>query len=86
MGLVNGIYPDKEALFAEAGKLAGQIAANAPLAVMGTKEVINFSRTASISDGMFKAIEKNALLLTSKDVREAAAAFMEKRKPNFKGE
>ena len=86
MGLMNGVYPDKEVLFAEAKKLAGHIAANAPLAVMGTKEVLNFSRTASISDGMFKAIEKNAMFLTSKDVKEAATAFMEKRKPNFKGE
>jgi len=86
MGLVNAVYPDKEVLFAEARKLAGQIAANAPLAVMGTKEVLNFSRTASITDGMFKAIEKNAAFLTSKDVQEAATAFMERRKPNFKGE
>ena len=35
MGLVNGIYPDKEALFAEAGKLAGQIAATNPNATFG---------------------------------------------------
>jgi enoyl-CoA hydratase len=86
MGLINNVYPDKETLFAEAKKLAAQIAANAPLAVMATKEVLNYSRTASISDGMFKAIEKNAMFLTSKDIKEAATAFMEKRKPNFKGE
>jgi enoyl-CoA hydratase len=86
MGLVNNIYPDKETLFAEAKKLAAQIVGNAPLAVMATKDVLNYSRTASISDGMFKAIEKNAMFLTSKDIKEAATAFMEKRKPNFKGE
>jgi enoyl-CoA hydratase len=86
MGLVNNIYPDKETLFAEAKKLAAQIAGNAPLAVMATKDVLNYSRTASISDGMLKAIEKNAMFLTSKDIQEAATAFLEKRKPNFKGE
>jgi enoyl-CoA hydratase len=86
MGLINSVYPNKETLFAEAKKLAAQIAANAPLAVMATKEVLNYSRTASISDGMFKAIEKNAMFLTSKDVKEAITAFTEKRKPNFKGE
>jgi len=86
MGLVNAVYPDQAALLEAAKKLAAQIAANAPLAVMGTKDVLNYSRTASISDGMAKAIEKNAMFLTSKDIREAATAFAEKRKPDFKGE
>lgn len=82
MGLMNNVYPDKETLFAEAKKLAGLIAANPPMAVMGTKEVINYSRTASICDGMLKAIEKNALFMTSKDLLEAVTAFAEKRKPD----
>lgn len=86
MGLLNAVYADRDTLFAEARKLAGQIAANAPLAVMATKDVLNYSRTAPISDGMFKAIEKNAMFLTSKDIQEAVKAFMEKRKPDFKGE
>lgn len=86
MGLVNAVCPDRETLLKEAGKLAAQIAANAPLAVMATKEVLNDSRTATIADGMAKAIEKNAMFLTSKDIQEAATAFVEKRKPDFKGE
>lgn len=86
MGLVNAVYPDQTALMDAAYKLARQIADNAPLAVMGTKEVLNYSRTATIPDGMAKAIEKNAMFLTSKDIKEAATAFAEKRKPNFTGE
>jgi len=80
MGLMNNIYPDKETLLSEAKKLAGLIAANPPMAVMGTKEVINFSRTSSIEEGMLKAIEKNALFMTSKDLLEAVTAFATKRK------
>lgn len=86
MGLVNAVYSDRDALLAEAEKLAGQIAANGPLAVMGTKEVLNYSRTAPILEGMDMSIQKNALLVSSKDAQEALAAFSEKRKPNFKGE
>ncbi|HUH65879.1 MAG TPA: enoyl-CoA hydratase-related protein [Syntrophales bacterium] len=86
MGLVNTVYPDQAALMEGAKTLADQIAANAPLAVMATKEVLNYSRTASIEEGMDMAIEKNAIFLNSKDIVEAATAFMEKRKPNFKGE
>ncbi len=86
MGLVNGVYPDQASLMEAAGKLAAQIAANAPLAVMATKEVLNYSRTASIKEGMDMAIEKNAMFLSSKDIKEAALAFAEKRKPDFKGE
>ena len=78
MGLMNNVYPDKETLFTEAKKLAGLIADNPPLAVMGTKEVINYSRRASIADGMLKAIEQNALFMTSQDLLKAVTAFTEK--------
>ncbi len=86
MGLVNAVYPNQQALLKGAEELAAQIAANAPLAVMATKEVLNYSRTASIEEGMNMAIQKNAIFLSSADIREAVTAFAEKRKPDFKGE
>jgi len=85
MGLVNGIYTDREALMEEAKKLATLIAENAPLAVQQTKKVLNYSRSATVEDGMSMAMQKNMVLLFSQDVREAMTAFMEKRKPHFKG-
>ena len=75
MGLVNSVYPNQEALLAGANKLAAQIAVNAPLAIMATKEVLNYSRTSSIEEGMDMAIQKNAIFLTSKDLKEAVSAF-----------
>jgi len=86
MGLVNAVYPDLETLLAAAKKLAAQIAENAPLAVMGTKEVLNYSRTASIEEGMNMAIGKNSVLFSSQDLIEAFTAFVQNRKPDFKGE
>jgi len=85
MGLVLGVYPDQKALLTGAKKLAEEIMECAPLAVQNTKEVLNYSRTASVLDGISLAIHKNMLLLSSEDCREAVVAFAEKRKPNFKG-
>lgn len=85
MGLVSGIYADRKAVMEKAKKLAGQIAENAPLAVQQTKKVLNYSRNATVEDGMSMAMHKNMVLLFSQDVREAMTAFMEKKKPNFKG-
>ena len=85
MGLVNAVYPDHETLGAAARKLALRIAANAPLGVRCTKEVLNFSRYVNVEEGMSLAIQKNMLLSSSEDVKEAMAAFMERRAPNFKG-
>jgi enoyl-CoA hydratase len=86
MGLVSDVYADKDALMAAAQQLAGEIAANAPLAIQCTKEVLNFSRYTSVSEGMALAVQKNMFLLTTRDLKEAFIAFMEKRKPDFKGE
>ena len=85
MRLVNAVYPDVASLQAGAEKLAAEIAANAPVAVEETKETLNFSRNKPINDGMMQAKYKNTVLFASEDMQEAAAAFREKRKPEFKG-
>jgi enoyl-CoA hydratase len=85
MGLVNAVYPDQPAMMEGARKLARQIAANAPLAVQATKEVLNASRHVPVEDGMSLAKHKNMVLMLSQDLKEAFVSFMEKRKPEFKG-
>jgi len=85
MGLVSAVYPDQPALLEGAKKLARQIAANAPLAVQATKEVLNASRHVPVEDGMSLAKHKNMVLMLSQDLKEAFVSFMEKRKPEFKG-
>lgn len=86
MGLVMGVYPDQAAMLAAAGKIAEEIKESAPLGVQSTKEVLNYSRTASIRDGISLAVHKNMILLQTKDCVEAMKAFSEKRPPRFKGE
>jgi enoyl-CoA hydratase len=86
MGLVNGVFSDQTSLYDAAGEMARQIAENAPLAIECTKEVLNFSRHTSISEGMALAIQKNMFLVTTEDIKEAFLAFMEKRPPKFRGQ
>mgnify|MGYP001446423443 FL=1 len=85
MGLVGAVYPDGAAMMEGAGTLARQIAANAPLAVQATKDVLNASRHLTVQEGMSLAQHKNMVLLMSQDLKEAFASFREKRKPDFKG-
>lgn len=85
MGLVIDVYPDQAAMLAAAKMLAEEIMESAPLAVQNTKEVLNYSRFASLKDGINLAVHKNMVLLPSEDCKESFVAFMEKRKPNFKG-
>ena len=85
MGLITRICEDREALVAEARNLAGQIADCPPLTVQGTKEVILHSRDHGVDAGLRFVAQKNAAALPSEDVVEAVTAFMEKRKPVFRG-
>jgi enoyl-CoA hydratase len=62
-----------------------QIAACPPLTVQGTKEVINYSRDNGIDAGLQYVAQKNSAALPSEDLFEAVTAFMEKRRPVFKG-
>jgi len=85
MGLVNHVYTDRDALYDAARKMAEKIVANAPLAIRCTKEVLNFSRYVNVYEGMALAIQKNATMLMTDDLKEAVISFLEKRPPNFKG-
>ena len=85
MHLITRICEDRETLYAEAKKLALQIAACPPLTVQGVKDVMLYSRDHGIAAGLAYVAQKNTAALPSEDVVEAVTAFMEKRPPNFKG-
>ena len=53
MGLVSRVLDTKALALEEALRVAGGIAEKSPVAVLGTKEVLNFSRDHSVEDGEF---------------------------------
>jgi enoyl-CoA hydratase len=83
-GLINVLTEPGEAL-AEAKKLAARIIANAPLSVAASKRVIVEQRDWTIAEMFARQLEITAPILASADAREGAAAFAEKRKPDWKG-
>jgi enoyl-CoA hydratase len=85
IGIVNEVTPS-EKLEETVMTLAGQIAAQSPLALKWAKRAINVSQEANLNVGLgFEALAES-LLFTSKDREEGIKAFFEKRKPQFKGE
>lgn len=85
MGFITRMCEDREALLKEAEALAKEIAGNSPLAVQGTKDVINYSRDNGIYPGLHYVAQKNAVFLLSEDLGESMMAFIEKREPIYKG-
>ncbi len=83
MGLINRVT-DGDALDG-ALELAASITANGPLAVAASKRVIVESREWSEADMWKRQGETLGNLFMTEDAREGAAAFAEKRKPNWKG-
>ena len=83
LGLINRIT-DGEALVA-AKELAASIVANGPLAVRVSKQVIKQSRGWPMDERYTRQTQLIAPVFISEDAREGAAAFAEKRAPNWKG-
>ncbi|TCB95472.1 crotonase/enoyl-CoA hydratase family protein [Micromonospora zingiberis] len=86
-GLANRVLPAGEVLAGARG-LAGEISANAPLAVRVSRRLVRGAAgagspwDAELHDQQHRAIEE---LLASDDVREGATAFAEKRAPHWSG-
>src|SRR5450756_1276946 len=84
LGLVNQLVPDGTALDG-ALRLAGQIAANGPLAVAVTKQIAREQADWTLTEGFLRQAELYKPVFDSKDAREGAAAFAEKRAPVWRG-
>jgi enoyl-CoA hydratase len=85
IGLVNRVVPGAE-LIAEAKKLAGELAGKAPLAVQYILEAVHRGLEQPFDKAQFLEATLFGLVASTKDMREGTAAFLEKRKPEFKGE
>lgn len=83
--LVEAVYPDRATLDDAVDKITTQIAANAPLAVQGAKQVLEFSKDATTAAALQFVATWNSAFLQSEDLTEAFTAFMEGRPPQFQG-
>jgi enoyl-CoA hydratase len=83
-GLVNQLTPVGESTNA-ALALAREIAQNGPLAVRGSKQVIEQSAEWSAAEAFARQQEIYEPVRSSEDAREGALAFKEKRAPRWKG-
>lgn len=83
-GLVNHVYPFAE-LEAETMKLAEKIAEKAPIALQLCKEAVKFASRSNLDEGLRREVDLFALVFSTEDKKEGISAFLEKRKPDFKG-
>ncbi len=82
IGLINRVVP-REQLMDEALRMAEKICLNSPLAVRTAKEIV--VRQANLEPGFVLEKAIGARVFGSHDATEGPKAFMEKRKPEFKG-
>jgi enoyl-CoA hydratase len=84
IGLVNRVFDSHEALRAGVNEIAAAIATKSPLAIRGTKEMINYARDHTTIDSLNLNATWNAAMLMSADLQEAMMANMEKRAAVFR--
>jgi len=85
MGFINKLVPHAD-LMKEVMSLAEKIKANGPFSVRLAKECINKSLYLGMDEGLMLEAKDFGLCFATKDQKEGMTAFVEKRKPTFKGE
>jgi enoyl-CoA hydratase len=84
LGLVNRVVP-VECCLEEAKSLAAEIASKPPVAVRLAKEAVLKSFDTTIEGGLEFERKNFYLLFASEDQKEGMNAFVEKRKPEWRG-
>jgi enoyl-CoA hydratase len=83
IGLVNDVFPTQDAMLAHVMELAAEIATKAPVAVAGSKRMINYARDHSIADGLDYIATWQTGMFAPPHMAEAFAAKAQKRDPAF---
>lgn len=83
LGLINHVFPAAD-LLAETEKLLYKIQSKAPLAVSKVIQLVNEAATGN-PEGFAQEIREFGACFATEDMKEGTAAFLEKRKPIFKG-
>ncbi|MFK3649031.1 enoyl-CoA hydratase/isomerase family protein [Lysobacter enzymogenes] len=84
LGIVNRVVSAAE-LEAETFKIAEQLAASAPLALRGVLDCISVGGECGIEEGLEYETAQFGLMFSTEDMREGTGAFLERRKPAFRG-
>ncbi|KAL2132168.1 hypothetical protein VTI74DRAFT_4131 [Chaetomium olivicolor] len=83
VGFVSQVHDSKAAALAAAIKTATFIASKSPVAVQGTKELLNHSRDHTVDDNLRYTSVWNAAALQTSDVPAALMSGLQKKKPTF---
>ncbi len=83
-GLASRVFLHDQ-LLDETRKIAARIAAQSPLAVMANKEMVNAALETTLTQGVQFERRLFHSLFAFEDQKEGMAAFVEKRKPEFRG-
>lgn len=82
-GFANHITADRDSAIAKAKELAELIASKSPLAVSGTKAIINYSRDHTVQDSLDYVATWNSGQLLGEDLMKAATAVMTRQTVDF---
>jgi len=84
IGLVNHVVPADQ-LQTKTMEIASRIADKSPIALQLAKEAVKLASRSNLDEGLRREIDLFALCFSTEDKDEGVSAFLEKRKPKFKG-
>ena len=84
LGLVNDVYAPDE-LEAKTMETANKIAEKSPIALQMAKEAVKTASRSNLDEGLRREVDLFAITFSTEDKEEGVAAFLEKRKPVFRG-
>lgn len=85
IGLVNQVVPSKE-LLAATERLATSIAEKSPVAVRLILEAVTYGPEMALDEALRYEADLLGLACSTEQIQEGINAFLEKRKPSFKGQ
>jgi enoyl-CoA hydratase len=84
IGLVNRVFERQDSMLAAVLDMAREIAGHSPLAITGTKQMINYSRDHSLSDSLDMMATWQAGMFRPEDLMRGLQAHMSKQAPTYR--